>query len=51
LKGTKYDRFWVESIQKKFNTVEKLQPIMEFLPTCTGIEAWLEWVTLFMMNE
>jgi len=24
---------------------------MEFLPTCTGIEAWLEWITLFMMND
>ena len=29
--GTTYDRFWVESIQKRMNTIEKLAPIAEYL--------------------
>lgn len=31
LPGTKYDKFWVESIIKRFSTVEKLQPINDNL--------------------
>lgn len=31
LAGTKYDKFWVESIMKRFGSVEKIQPIIDNL--------------------
>lgn len=31
LAGSKYDKFWVESIMKRFNTSEKVAPIIEYL--------------------
>ena len=29
--GTKFDRFWIESLKNKLNTSEKLQPMVDFL--------------------
>lgn len=29
--GSNFDRFWIESLKNKFNTSEKLQPMVEFL--------------------
>ena len=29
--GTKFDRFWIESLKNKLNTSEKLQPMIDFL--------------------
>ena len=51
LKGTKYDRFWVESILKRFNTTEKLEPFCVFLTTCESVDKWLVFVTASMQTE
>jgi hypothetical protein len=31
LEGTRYDRFWVESIGKKYNTIEKIDSIVDVI--------------------
>ena len=31
LAGSKYDRFWVESMEKRLNTLEKVNELMEVL--------------------
>lgn len=51
LPGTKYDRFWVESIIKRFSTVEKLQPINDYLSQSESPDQFISWVTQFMMTE
>jgi hypothetical protein len=49
--GTTYDRFWVESIQKRMNTIEKLAPIAEFLEKSETQDEFIEYVTLLLMPE
>ena len=34
LPGTTYDKFWVESIIKRYSSTETIQPILNFLQTC-----------------
>lgn len=51
LPGTNYDKFWVESIIKRFSTVEKLQPINDCLSQCESPDQFISWVTQFMMTE
>jgi len=29
--GTKFDRFYIESIQPRIRTIDKVQPIIDFL--------------------
>lgn len=48
MQGTTFDKFWVESIQKRFNTLEKLAPIAEFLELCETQEDFADYVTELM---
>ncbi len=43
MQGTTYDKFWVESIQKRFNTLEKLSPISDFLENCDNQEDFVDY--------
>lgn len=45
LAGTKYDKFWVQSIIKRYNTTEKVQVLVDFLSTCEHKDAWQDWIT------
>lgn len=51
LSGTKYDKFWVESIQKRFSTIEKLTPIADFLERCESKEEFIDFITSHLMSE
>lgn len=51
LPGTKYDRFWVESIIKRFSTIEKISPIFEALESSQSPEAFIEFIKEHMMSE
>lgn len=51
LLGTNYDKFWVQSIIKRFSTVEKLQPINSKLEESETPDQFIAWVTDFMMSE
>lgn len=28
-----------------------MQPLIDFLQSCSGKEQWIEWITMQMMNE
>lgn len=45
LSGTKYDKFWVESILKRYATIQKLNPIVDYLKDCTSKDAFIEFIT------
>lgn len=45
LAGTKYDKFWVQSIIKRYNTTEKVQVLVDYLSTCEHKDAWQDWIT------
>lgn len=49
--GTTYDKFWVESIQKRFNTVEKLSPIAVFMENTETQDDFAEFMSQQMMSE
>lgn len=51
MKGTKYDKFWVESILKRFHTPEKLQPFGEFLADCDNQADWVEFATAQLQTD
>lgn len=51
LAGSKFDKFWVESIMKRFNTTEKVAPIIEYLQTCDSAEKFNEFITDLMMSQ
>ena len=44
LQGTNYDRFWIESLVKKMNTIEKLQPFVDFLNSNDSKDEWIQFV-------
>lgn len=45
LAGTKYDKFWVESIIKRYNTTEKVESLIAQLKACPDKDSWNEWIT------
>lgn len=51
LAGTNYDKYWVQSVIKRFSTVEKLQPICDFLEKNDSTERFVEFINDFMMSE
>lgn len=51
LPGTTYDRFWVESIMKRFSTAETITPITIFLQTCESKADFEEFMGDLMMTQ
>lgn len=49
--GTTFDKFWVEAIQKRFNTIEKISPIADFLENCETQEDFAEYMAQLLMPE
>ena len=44
MKGTKFDKYWVESIMRRCANVEKLQPIVDALTNALDQEEFVSWV-------
>lgn len=51
LPGTTYDKFWVESIIKRYSTSETLQPILTFLETCESKNAFDEFMEDIKLSQ
>jgi hypothetical protein len=49
--GTTFDKFWVESIQKRFNTLEKLSPIADFMENSETQDDFAEFMSQQLMSE
>lgn len=51
MSGTTYDKFWVESIQKRLTTIEKIQPVVDSLEQAESQQEFINFVTTYMMSE
>ena len=51
LQGTKFDKFWVQSITKRYTMIEKIAPICEYLQTCESADAFSEFIAQYMMSQ
>lgn len=45
MSGTTYDKFWVESVQKRENTTEKISPIVEALEKAESQQEFIDFMT------
>lgn len=50
MKGTKYDKYWVESLQRRFSTVDKLQPIIDALVKSAEQDEFVDYVLEFLAS-
>ena len=51
LPGTTYDKFWVESILKRFSTLETLSPIFDFLTNCDSKSDFDEYMQDLLLSQ
>lgn len=49
--GTTYDKFWVESIQKRFNTLEKISPIADFMESSETQDEFADFMSQQLLSE
>ena len=49
--GTTFDKFWVESIVKRFSTIDKIAPICAFLEASESQDDFVEYMTSQTMSE
>lgn len=50
LPGTTYDKFWVESIIKRFSTLETLSPICDYLAKCDSKSDFDEYISDLLLS-
>jgi hypothetical protein len=51
LPGTTYDKFWVESIIKRFSTIEPITKITDFLQNCSEKTEFESFISDMLLTQ